>query len=100
MARNEHVRRAARDRLDVLTRDPHARVGPVEDEPDLLRLDPHELERLQPELRVLQRKRVEHPHDTEVVAASMAAITSGVKPGRRVDDHEVGAGAQYVEQLA
>src|SRR5437764_13361839 len=41
IARNEDLRRAADDGVDVLPRDPDQRVGPVQDEGDLTRVVAH-----------------------------------------------------------
>ena len=42
-------------------RDPDPRVGTVEDERDLLGVVAHQVERLDAQLRVLERERVQHP---------------------------------------
>ena len=81
VARHEDVGLAAHDRDDVVVGDADAAVGPVEDELDVVAREAHQLERLEAELRVLERQRVEHPDHADAVALSIVAITSGVKPG-------------------
>ena len=57
---------AAEDRRDVLARDADVGVRAVEHELDALAVVAHQLERLEAELRVLQRQRVEHPDHAHV----------------------------------
>ena len=66
VAADEHVRRAAEQLLDVELRDADARVGAVEHERDRPRVVAHLAERLEADLRVLERERVEHPDHAEM----------------------------------
>ncbi len=66
--RDEDVGLAAEHRDDVVLADADTRVGAIEDEPDLRRVVLHQAERLEPELRVLERERVERPDHDEVGA--------------------------------
>ena len=100
VAGDEHVGLAPDDRHDVVVRDPDPAVRPVEDEPHALAGVAHELERLQPELGVLERERVEHPDHADVRGAVDRGDHLGREPGRRVDDHVVVRGAQGRVHLA
>ena len=89
VARDEDVRLAAEHGDDVALADADAPVGAVEDEPDLLRVVVHQPERLEPELRVLERERVEHADHDEVGARVDRRDHLGGEARRRVDDDEV-----------
>ena len=78
----EHVR-------DVVLADADLALGPVEHQRDHARLAAHQLERLEPELRVLQREGVEHADDDEVGGGVDRRDHLGREPGRRVDDDDV-----------
>ena len=58
--------RSSEQLYDVSIDDADARVGAVQDERDACRVVAHLLERLEPDLRVLERERVEHADEAEV----------------------------------
>ena len=60
----------------------------------------HELERLEPELRVLERERVEHPDHDDVGRVVDRRDDLGGEARRRVDDHPVVVLAQDRVDLA
>ena len=99
VAADEHVRRAAEQLLDVEQRDADARVGTVEHERDRPRVVAHLLERLEADLRVLERERVEHPDDEQVRRRVDRRDHLGRERRRGVDEHEVVPRAEDLEHL-
>ena len=90
LARDEHVGRPAQDRHDVGLADADVRVRAVEHDAHAVEPDAHQPQRLEAELGVLQRRRVEHRRSCRsTAAASIVAMTSGREARRGVDDHEV-----------
>ena len=75
--------------IDVLVRDPDSRVGTVQDQRDAVGVVAHQLERLEPELRVLERQRVEHADDADVGREVDRGNHLRREARGRVDDHVV-----------
>ena len=100
VARHEHVGAAAEQPLDVGVADADVRVGAVEHERDACRVVAHLRQRLEPDLRVLQRQRVEHADEAEVRREVDRRDHLGRERRRRVDDHDVVARPQELEDRA
>ena len=89
IGRDEDVRSAAEHGLHVGLADPDAAVRAVQEQVDVIGVVLHELERLEPELRVLQRQRVEHSHHDDVGRMVDRRDHLCGEPGRGVDDDPV-----------
>ena len=90
----KHVGRRAEHGVDVALADADAAVRAVEHEADPVAVVLHQLERLEPELRVLERERVEHPDHDEVGRVVDRRDHLGGEARGRVDDDEVVVRAQ------
>ena len=90
-------RAAARRPARVMPTFESARLSTRVDRP---RVVAHLRERLEPDLRVLERERVEHPDDAEVGGVVDRRDHLGRERRRGVDDDEVVARAQDLEHLA
>src|SRR5262249_49866886 len=66
VTRDENVWLAADDRLDVVPGESDSAVRSVENERNRARVVPHQVERLQPELRVLQRQGIQRADQAHV----------------------------------
>ena len=100
VGRDEHVGLAPEDADDVVVDDADAGVRTVEHELDLRLVVAHQLERLEPELRVLERERVEHADHHEVGARVDRGDHLGREARRGVDDHDVVLRASDREDVA
>src|SRR6188768_2320597 len=89
IGRYEDVRLGPEDHDHVVLADADARVGTVQDELDLLRVVVHQPERLEPELRVLERERVECADHDQIGARVDGGDHLGGEAGGRVGDDEV-----------
>ena len=100
VARDHHIGLAPRDRLGVIARNADPAVRPVQHELDPLGLHLHQRERLEAELGVLERGRVEHPDHADVGRGVDCRDDLGREARRGVDHDPLLTGAKDVEQLA
>ena len=85
-------------RLDLALRQADLRVGPVQHEADAVRREREQLEGLQREPDVLQRRNVEPAEHEQLVGAVERREHRPVEERRRVDDDHVVALAGHLEQ--
>ena len=97
---DEDVGRAPEHRFHVRLADPDAAVRAVEQQVDVVGVVLHELERLEAELRVLERQGVEHPDHDDVRRVVDRRDDLGREARRRVDDDPVVVLAQDRVDLA
>ena len=100
VAADEHVGLAAEQLLDVGCGDADVRVRTVEHQRDARRVVAHLRERLEPDLRVLERERVEHPDDAELRGGVDRRDHLGRESRRRVDDDEVVPRARRISKTS
>ena len=98
--RDEDVGRASENRLDVGLADADAAVRAVQQQVDAIRVVLHEIEGLEPELRVLEGERVEHSHHDDVGRAVDRRDHLCGETWRRVHDDPVELAAQDRVDLA
>ena len=97
---DEDIRRSPENGFDVRLADPDAAVRAVQQQVDAVGVVLHELERLEPELGVLERQGVEHPDHDDVGRVVDRRDDLRREARRRVDDDPVVVLAQDRVDLA